>query len=87
MADTVAGLVPPGRAQITRCPECKGTPGLECRECDGTGKILYRACPRCGDIAWDYANDRQEMACRISCGYRWTASDPGWLIQRLPDRD
>jgi hypothetical protein len=84
MADTATGLVPPGRAQITQCPDCHGSPGSDCPECDGTGKILYRACPRCGDIAWDYISDRQEMACRISCGCRWTADDPGWQIQRLP---
>ncbi|MGO9297639.1 MAG: hypothetical protein ACLP52_27785 [Streptosporangiaceae bacterium] len=78
---------PPGRAVIENCPGCKGTPGRDCCECNGTGKILWRACPLCGDIAWDYVNgvnDRDGMACRISCGYRWTASDPGWLAQRLP---
>jgi len=84
MADTATGLVPPGRAQITQCPDCHGSPGSDCPECDGTGKILYRACPRCGDIAWDYISDRQEMACRISCGYTWTADAPAWRLQILP---
>ena len=23
------------------------------------------------------------MACRINCGYTWTADDPGWHAQRL----
>jgi hypothetical protein len=87
MAHPATHLVPPGRAHITPCPDCKGTPGLDCPECEGTGKIIYRACPRYGDIAWDYINDRREIACRISCGYRWTDDDPGWLIQQLPDQD
>jgi hypothetical protein len=65
-------------------PDCKGTPGLDCPECEGTGKIIYRTCPRCGDIAWDYINDRREMVGRISFGYQWTANDPGWLLQQLP---
>jgi hypothetical protein len=29
-------------------------------------------------------NDRDGMACRISCGYRWIADDPGWRAQVLP---
>ena len=29
-------------------------------------------------------NDRDGMACRTSCGYTWTADDPGWLAQVLP---
>ena len=72
---------------IENCPECKGAPGRDCCECHGTGKILRRACPLCGDIAWDYVNgvnDRDGMACRISCGYRWTASDPGWRPSGSP---
>jgi hypothetical protein len=40
----------------------------------------------CGDVGWDYVNgtdDRDGMACRISCGYTWTAADPG-CAQVLP---
>jgi hypothetical protein len=48
-----------------------------------------RACPLCGDVGWDYINctdDRDGMACQISCGYRWTADHPGWRAQVLPGR-
>jgi hypothetical protein len=47
-----------------------------------------RACPLCGDPGWDYVNgmnDRDGMACGISCGYTWTADDPGWRAQ-VPTR-
>jgi hypothetical protein len=46
-----------------------------------------RACPLCGDPGWDYVNgmnNRDGMACQISCGYQWTAEDPGWRAQVLP---
>jgi hypothetical protein len=46
-----------------------------------------RACPLCGDPGWDYLNgtdDHDGMTCHISCGYRWTADDPGWRAQVLP---
>ncbi len=82
----VPPVTPPGRAIIEKCPDCKGRPG-GCRDCDGRGSILWRACPRCGDVAWDFVNGRNDedgMACQIGCGYRWTADDPGWLLQRLP---
>jgi hypothetical protein len=75
---------PPGRAIPETCADCQGR---GCDYCDGRGRILYRACPRCGDVAWDLVNGRDEaagMACRIGCGYRWAADDPGWLLQRLP---
>jgi hypothetical protein len=79
-------LNPPGKAVVTRCGACSGA-GVDgssrCRDCDGTGKMLYRACPRCGDIGFDKMPDGT-FACRISCGYRWTAEDPGWVIQYLP---
>src|ERR1017187_2550119 len=71
MADRVAAVVPPGKAQIEACPECQGVAGADCYECQGAGKLLGRACPLCGDIAWDYVNgqdDRDGMACRTSCG-------------------
>jgi hypothetical protein len=82
-----ATITPPGKARIMTCPECKGTRGRDCAGCRGDGRILIRACPLCGDIGWDYINgtdDRQGMACRISCGYTWTATDPGWQAQVLP---
>ena len=81
MAETIA---PPGRAQIARCPDCRGG---GCSDCKGTGKVLWRACPKCGDIGFDFINGRTEqdgMVCRLGCGHRWTADDPGWLAQRLP---
>jgi hypothetical protein len=83
-----AELAPPGLARISRCYECGGTGGA-CRECEGTGRLLWRACPQCGGTAsWDFVNGRDDaagMVCRLPrCGYRWTAEDPGWLIQRLP---
>ena len=28
--------------------------------------------------------ERDGMACRVSCGYHWTADDPGWRAQVLP---
>jgi hypothetical protein len=86
MADTIT---PPGRARVMSCPECKGTPTSACPACRGAGKLLVRACPLCGDIGWDYTNgvdDRDGMACRNSCGYTWTAEDPGWRAQVLPAR-
>ncbi len=87
MTYAATDLLPPGRAHIEGCPDCRGVTGLRCPECRGTARIVYRACPRCGDIAWDFVNgysDENGMACRISCGYRWTADDPAWLAQRLP---
>jgi hypothetical protein len=74
-------------ATITRCFDCAGTGqhrGASCPYCSGTGKELWRACPRCGDIGFDKLPGGS-FACRISCGYRWTADDPEWVIQRLPD--
>lgn len=70
-----------------RCPECSGEAGRDCVECHGVGRILIRGCPLCGDIGWDYVNgisDCEGMACRISCGCRWTADDPGRRAQVLP---
>jgi hypothetical protein len=87
MPDTV---VPPGKARVIPCPECQGLTGRPCYECDGQGRLLQRACPRCGDTAWDYlngTNDRDGMACRINCGYRWTSNHPGWQAQLLPVDD
>ena len=84
MADIIT---PPGKARIVPCPECKGVPGRDCLDCQGTGRHIMRACPLCGDVGWDYINgmdDRDGMACRISCGYTWTADDPGWRAQVLP---
>jgi len=80
----VPPAAPPGRAIPETCADCQGR---GCDYCDGRGQILYRACPRCGDVAWDFVNGRDEAAgrvCRIGCGYQWTADDPGWLLQRLP---
>ena len=79
-------ITPPGKAQILPCPECKGTPGPDCLDCGGSGWHIMRACPRCGDVGWDYNNgtdDRDGMTCRISCGYTWTADNPGWHMQKL----
>src|SRR5215475_615885 len=84
MAETIS---PPGKGIIVTCPECNGAPGGRCHECQGHGRYVMRACPLCGDPGWDYVNgsdDRQGMACRISCGYRWTADNPGWRAQVLP---
>ncbi|HEX7269256.1 MAG TPA: hypothetical protein VF256_17795, partial [Streptosporangiaceae bacterium] len=84
MPDTIT---PPGKARIVPCPECKGVAGRDCLDCQGTGWHVMRACPLCGDVGWDYVNgtdDRDGMACRISCGYVWTADDPGWRAQVLP---
>ena len=72
--------------RIRRCShgEVKINLGRECRSAD---RLLRRACPLCGDPGWDYVNgmdDRDGMACRISCGYRWPADDPGWQAQVLP---
>jgi hypothetical protein len=80
-------ITPPGRARIMTCPECKGAGRHRCIACHGEGRLLVRACPRCGDIGWGYVNgvdDRHGMACGISCGYQWTADDPGWRAQMLP---
>ena len=41
--ETVTGRM--AAAQITRSPECKGTPDLTCPEFDGSGKVLYRGMP------------------------------------------
>lgn len=74
----------PGRAYVQNCPDCAGA---GCRYCDQSGKVLLRACPRCGDPAWDLVSRPREpeaMACRLGCGYQWDATDPGWLLQRLP---
>ena len=61
--------------------------GRDCLECRGQGRHIRCACPLCGDPGWDHVNgrdDRDGMACRISCGYRSTADDPGWRAQVLP---
>jgi len=84
MTDTITPL---GKARVMSCPECKGARMSACPACRGEGKLLVRACPLCGDLGWDYVNgidDREGMACRISCGYTWTAADPGWRAQVLP---
>src|SRR6266568_1052174 len=84
MAET---STPPGKGTIVTCPECKGAAGMPCHECQGEGRYVIRACPLCGDPGWDYlngVNDRDGMACRINCGYTWTAEDPGWRAQVLP---
>jgi len=70
---------PPGRPRKAR----------DCLECHGQGRYIQRACPLCGDPGWDWVNgadDRDSMACRISCGYTWTADDPGWRAQVLPGK-
>ena len=80
-------ITPPGKARIVPCSECKGAAGRDCPDCQGTGWHVMRACPLCGDVGWDFLNgtdDRDGMACRISCGYTWTADDPGWRAQVLP---
>jgi hypothetical protein len=83
-------LEPPGLARILTCPDCAGgadADGEQCRDCEGTGYQIWRACPQCGDPAFDYVNGRNEAAgmhCRLSCGLRWNAQHPGWLIQRAP---
>ena len=84
MADTVT---PPGKARITPCPDCRGEAGRSCHECHGKGVVLLRACPLCGDVGWDYVNGTNDcagMACRIGCGYSWSADEPGWRAQMLP---
>jgi hypothetical protein len=83
-------VAPPGKARIIPCPECQGATGRPCYECDGQGRLLQRACPQCGDTAWDYLNgqdDRDGMACRVNCGYRWNPHDTGWQAQVLPVDD
>jgi hypothetical protein len=80
-------VTPPGKGRIITCPDCRGEPGRDCPECQGQGRYIRRACPLCGDVSWDYVNgrtDRDGMACRISCGYTWTADDPAWRAQTLP---
>ncbi|HVB45657.1 MAG TPA: hypothetical protein VNF47_23530 [Streptosporangiaceae bacterium] len=82
-----AAVTPPGKAHVIPCPDCKGIAGQSCYECHGDGRLLMRACPLCGDLGWDYINgidDRQGMACRLACGYRWTADDAAWRAQVLP---
>jgi hypothetical protein len=82
-----ATISPPGKGRIIPCPDCNGRPGRDCLECHGQGRYVRRACPLCGDVGWDYVNgmnDRDGMACRISCGYTWSAGDPGWRAQVLP---
>jgi hypothetical protein len=84
-----ATITPPGKGRIIPCPDCNGIPGRDCLECRGEGRFIRRACPLCGDPGWDYVNgadDRDGMACRTSCGYRWTANDPGWRAQVLPSK-
>jgi hypothetical protein len=84
-----ATITPPGKGRIVPCPDCNGIPGRDCLECHGEGYYIRRACPLCGDPGWDYVNgtdDRDGMACRISCGYRWIADDPGWRAQVLPSK-
>lgn len=69
------------RAPLVPRPDCNGVHGRDCLECRGEGRYIRRACALCGDPGWDYingTNDGGGMTCRISCGYRWTASDPGW---------
>jgi hypothetical protein len=81
-----AAVTPPGKGIIVTCPECKGVTGRRCHECQGQGGYVMRACPRWRDSAWDYVNgmnDRDGMICSISCGYHWTADDPGWCAQVL----
>jgi hypothetical protein len=82
-----ATITPPGKGRIVLCPDCNGTPDHDCLECRGEGLYIRRACPRCGDPGWDYVNgtdDRDGMACRISCGYRWTADDPAGAPKSCP---
>jgi len=81
-------VMPPGKAHIMPCPDCRGSTGQSCYVCHGTGSILMRACPLCGDPGWDYTNgldDHDGMACRLGCGYQWSATDPGWRAQVMPD--
>src|SRR6266436_6521532 len=87
MPETIS---PPGKGIIVTCPECNGVPGRRCHECEGNGRYVMRACPLCGDPGWDYVNgtdDRQGMACRISCGYRWAAGDPAGAPRCCQDND
>jgi hypothetical protein len=85
-----AEVAPPGKARVVPCPDCQGVTGQSCYECHGTGGILMRACPLCGDAGWDFVNgtnERDGMACRTGCGYRWSADDAGWRAQVMPDAD
>src|SRR5258708_8341261 len=85
---TEAPTTPPGKGRIVPCPDCNGVPGRDCLECHGEGRYIRRVCPLCGDPGWDYVNgtdDRDGIACRISCGYRWTAADPGWQAPFQPN--
>jgi hypothetical protein len=82
----------PGAASLSRCPDCvNGNDcGEACLECDGTGLLVWHACIGCGDTAWQYGTDgsgqdRTRMSCR-RCGAMWSAADPAWLAQRVPDR-
>jgi hypothetical protein len=82
-------VTPPGKARVIPCPECGGEAGRSSYECHGKGVVLQRACPLCGDVGWDFVNgidDRAGMACRVGCGYRWSADDPGWRAQALADK-
>jgi hypothetical protein len=48
--------------------------------------VHHARCPFFGDPGWGYVNgmnDRDGMTCRIGCGYRWIADDPGWLAKVL----
>jgi hypothetical protein len=80
---------PTGQGPHCPVPDCHGVPGQDCLECCGEGSFIRRACPLCGDPGWDYVNgtdDRDGMACRISCGCHWTSDAPGWRGQVLPSK-
>jgi hypothetical protein len=53
-----------------------------------TGKVL-EGLPALWRHRLDYVNgyDKdQGMICRLGCRHRWTADDPEWLAQALPDQ-
>lgn len=82
-----ATINPPGKGRIIPAPTATAPPAGNVS--NATAKAGSSGAPArfCGDPGWDYVNGtdyHHGMACRISCGYRWTANDPGWRAQILP---